>query len=125
MSEKAQRKTAEWVTFSLSVLILCSLFAYLIFQLTQKNEPYAVVDVKTLLNETKEQAGLFITPIEVKNTSGRTLSELKIEISGKQINRTVELKYLAEKSKSRIYVYFEQEPQQLEIKAKPLYYRLE
>lgn len=86
--EKPPRSIAEWISFSIALLILTAVVGLVVYQwITQKNEP--VMLSVTRKNEIREAPGQFYVPFSVTNTGGET-AELVQVIAELRINGEVE-----------------------------------
>ena len=124
------RKLAEWVSLGISAALIATLAGYLVYQGLQPQPPYVAAEAQVLMNRVLEKDGKYILPIEVVNHGRLTLRELNVEVEyrgpdGKQETREFTIDYLGEQSKQKIYLYFDQHPRDLQVKAEPLTYRLD
>lgn len=86
--DRPPRSPAEWLTFSIALLILTSVVGLVGYQwITQKHEP-AVLSV-TRKNEIQRSPGQFYVPFSVTNSGGET-AELVQVIAELRINGKVE-----------------------------------
>jgi len=74
---------------------------------------------------------VFILPVEVENSGERTLRDLTVELtytpSGEQEPRKAEatIDYLGQRARQKIYFYLNHDPRQMQVKVRPLHYRLD
>lgn len=88
VEEKPLRSPAEWISFSIALLILTAVVGLVVYQwITQKQEP-AMLSV-TQKNEVQRTPGQFYVPFSVTNTGGET-AELVQVIAELRINGKVE-----------------------------------
>jgi uncharacterized protein (TIGR02588 family) len=88
IEDRPPRSLAEWITFSISLLILTGVVGLVVYQwITQKHEP-AVLSVMRK-NEVQRSPGQFYVPFSVTNTGGET-AELVQVIAELRINGKVE-----------------------------------
>lgn len=88
VEEKPLRSPAEWISFSIALLILTAVVGLVVYQwITQKQEP-AMLSV-TQKNEVQRTPGQFYVSFSVTNTGGET-AELVQVIAELRINGKVE-----------------------------------
>ncbi len=76
-----ERTAAEWVTFSVSVLILLALVGLVIFQaLTRGNKP-STIKVEPMLQEVRQSEGAFYLPITITNDGDAAVGDVEIQMS--------------------------------------------
>jgi uncharacterized protein (TIGR02588 family) len=126
----AGRKIAEWVSLSISGLIILVLSGYLLFEAFQGNDPVITVDAEARLSEVAEAGKRFILPVRISNRSKQTLLDLKVELRYEPPGSSPEttdllIDYLGEQSQQTVYFYFDQHPSGLKVEARAASYRLE
>jgi uncharacterized protein (TIGR02588 family) len=76
-----ERTAAEWVTFSVSVLILLALVGLVIFQaLTRGNRP-STIKVEPMLQEVRQSEGAFYLPITITNDGDEAVGDVEVQMS--------------------------------------------
>ena len=79
--EKEGRTGAEWVTLSISVLIIASLVGLLTYlYFTQGTDP-PIIEVEAKLEEVKQQGDSYYLPLTITNTGEKTAEDVQIEVS--------------------------------------------
>ncbi|WGV26881.1 TIGR02588 family protein [Halotia branconii] len=127
-SEKPKRSFAEWVTFSIALLILAvimSLVGYI--WLNDKNQPpiVSVTNKQTI----REINGQFYVPFEVVNTGGDTAESVQI-IAELQINGKVvetgeqQIDFLSRDEREEGAFIFSQNPRQGKLTLRVSSYKL-
>ena len=124
------RLLAEWVSLGISLLLILGVAGFLLYEALQPSPPYVPAQARALVEETRPQDDRYIMPVEVHNGGERTLREIKIELEytspdGKRETRDATLDYLGERSRDRVYFYFDDDPRGLHVQAKPVTYRVE
>lgn len=124
------RKLAEWVSLGISAFLVLGLAGYLVFLVTQPRSPYVTLIVTPLVQQVQRAGDLYILPIEVRNSSPRTVRELKVQArqqapDGQWHSREFTLKYLGAQGSQKVYLYFDHPPRAGQVTAQPLEYRLE
>ena len=124
------RKVAEWVTLGISVALILGLAGYLVYQALQPQPPYVPAEAQVLMNRVIEKEGKYILPIEIINHGRLTLRDLTVEVEyrspdGKTETHELTIDYLGEQSRQKAYVYFDEHPRGLQVKANPTTYRLD
>ena len=122
--KRAGHTFAEWVSLCASALLILCLAGYLLFEAFQSNGPFVPVEIQT-----REVQGQFVLPVRITNRGGRTLRDLKIELSadsGAENPQPTDLviDYLGEGSEQIGYFYFDRHPRELKVKARAISYRV-
>ena len=126
----AGRKFAEWVTLSLSTLLVVGLAAFLAYEALRRDPPLVPVHVRVLTNEAQATAGRYVVPVEVRNSGRQTLKDLKVRVSYRAPDGTPQtsdflIGYLVEGAPETVFLYFERHPSELQVKAEPFSYQLD
>jgi uncharacterized protein (TIGR02588 family) len=124
------RKLAEWVTLSISALIILTLAGFLLWEARQGHEPLQVVTVQPGWMEVREIQGQFILPVTVTNLGRRTLRDLRIDLAYQLRDKDEEktdllIDQLDKHGCETVYFYFDQAPSQLGVKVRATSYRLD
>lgn len=124
------RKIAEWVTMSVSSLLLLAVAGYLVYEGLKDKSPYAAPDLQFFYDEVRQVGGQYVLPVEVRNEGDRTLQQFKGEVSGKdaqgkEIKREFTIDYFGEHTSRRLFLPFESNPRELYLKFQPIEYRLD
>lgn len=113
------RRAAEWLTLSLSALLILAVVVFLVREATQGAEPYVTVELSVL----RQDARSGIVPVEVFNPGEVALMDVVVRIeAGEGRGHEVTLDYLGEQERQKIYVYARQAG---EVRAEVLSYRVE
>lgn len=125
-----QRKLAEWITLSASILIVVLVAAYLIYDSTRSQEPAVPIEVRVQTAQAREQDGRYIVPIEIRNHGDRTVNALKIQVTwttpnGQTTESDLTIDYLGERASETAYLYLDHPPDQLKPSARPVSYQLD
>ena len=125
-----QRKLAEWITLSASILIVALVAAYLIYDSTRPQPPAVPIEVRVQTREAREQSGRYIVPVEIRNHGDRTVNALKIQVTqitpaGQTTETDFTIDYLGERASETAYLYVDHPPDNLKITARPLSYQLD
>jgi uncharacterized protein (TIGR02588 family) len=128
--QDTERRVAEWVTLSVSTLLILAISAYLLIEATRPVGPYVPVEARPLPEEVRQEGKQYILPIEITNRGRRTVRDLQIEVKlrapgGTSETREWTIDFLAEQSRQKAYLYLPWPPDPTGIEAKPLLYRLE
>ncbi len=124
-------RLAEWVSLTISALILLTLAGYLVYEAFQANEPYVPVEVQPRTAEVRQvDDGRFILPVFIANRGQQTLRDLNIELSYQPPDRQPEtteilIDYVGERSEHTVYFYLDQDPATLKPKVRATSYRLD
>lgn len=124
------RKFAEWVTLSLSALIVAAVATFLVVEAVRRDSPFVPVHVRVLTNQARETAGRYVVPVEVRNDGRQTLKDLKVQVTyrgpgGAPQTSDVLIDYLGEGAPQKVYLHFDRPPAELQVKAEPFAYQLE
>jgi uncharacterized protein (TIGR02588 family) len=124
------RLLAEWVSLVASALLILGLAGFLLYEAVQPDDPYIGAQVRPLLDQTRQEDGRYILPVEIRNPGQRTFRDLKVEVEyvspeGKPETQDATLDYLGEGSRQRVYFYFDEDPRGLKAKAEARVYRVE
>lgn len=126
--QKPPRSPAEWITFSIALLILGSIIGLVIYKwITQKNQP-PVLSV-TQPSEIRQLPGQHYVPFSIENTGGETAESVQV-IAELRINGEVEesgeqqIDFLASGEKSEGAFIFSRDPRQGELIVRVASYKL-
>lgn len=128
---RGPRHVAEWVSFTLSALLLLSLAGYLVQQGMNENVVAVPVETRVRIDQVQQVGARFIVPVEIHNRGRRTMSDAKIQVThtpsggGERQVQDATIDYLGEGSVEQIYVYFDSDPNGQDVRATVLHYRLE
>lgn len=75
------RKFAEWVSLSISVLLILGLTGYLINEALQSNDNLVLVTVRVLTAQSGRAGEQYVLPVEVTNRGSHTLRDLQVEVT--------------------------------------------
>lgn len=126
----AGRKLAEWVTLTLSALLVLGVAAYLVYEALRETAPFASVEVQVRTERAQQKGGRYIVPVEVRNGGRQTLKDLKLEVTYRWADGAAErgdvlIDYLGERSSHTVYLYFDRAPEDLQVTATPFAYQLD
>lgn len=124
------RSAAEWVTLSISTLLLLGVVGYLVREAMTPSPPFVSVEARPLMRQVKQEDGRYILPIEVRNKGNRALRDLRLEASyrgtdGSEETLDLEITYLGEASTETLYLYLERPPADLGFEVQPRSYALD
>lgn len=126
------RRTAEWVSLGISALLILSIAAYLLWEGVTAQQTAVPVDVKVRPDRTQQAGERYVLPVEVRNNGQVTLRDLRIvvELAGADAGadagpREIDIDYLGQRSGQTLYLYFDRDPRSLDVRARPVQYRLE
>ena len=125
-----QRKLAEWITLSASILIVALVAAYLIYDSTRPQQPSVPIEVRVQTAQAREEGGRYIVPVEVRNHGDRTVNALKIQVTwitpnGQPTESDFTIDYLGERASKTAYLHLDHPPDQLKLTARPFTYQLD
>ena len=124
------RKLAEWVSLGVSLCLILGIAGFLLYETLRSSAPHPIVRTRLLHQEVKKVDGRFILPVEIQNRGERAIRLLRLEVSytppgGREETRELDVDYLGEKSGQTVYLYFDEDPKTLGVKAEPQFYFLE
>lgn len=127
---RSARTVAEWISLGISILLILGMAAYLVYQGLQPHPPYLPIAVRPLWSQMEHGGGRYLLPLEVKNQGRRTARQLVVEVEstgpeGKPEKREITVDYLGERSTQKVYLSFDRDPRQAQLKAAPSYYQLQ
>lgn len=124
------RRVAEWITLSVSTLLILGIAGYLVYEMTRSGGPHVTVEARVLFAEVRHEGGRHILPIEIENPGRRTLRDVQIEVrlrppNGPRETRELTIDYLGEKARQKVYLYLDWPPKPGSVRVAPLLYRVE
>ena len=124
------RKLAEWVTMGLSVVLVLGTVGYLVYLGLRGDPPLVPVQITVLADQSREKAGRYVVPVEVRNQGQRTLKNLKVRLSqrtagGREEAGDLTIDYLGERATATVYVYLNKDPREQPLEVEPSNYQLE
>lgn len=79
--EKEGRTGAEWITLTISILIIASLVGLLTYlHFTQGTKP-PIIQVEAKLEEVKQQGDAYYLPLTITNMGEKTAQDVEIQVS--------------------------------------------
>jgi uncharacterized protein (TIGR02588 family) len=126
---KRSLKLAEWLTLVVSSILVLAVVVFLVVELLQKEDEFAVIEIKPNLAKTQERGGHFILPVEVLNHGNQTLSEVAIRAVAPGGSETAPhdfvLDYLGAKATEQVFMIFDLDPRKEKLVFKPLHYQID
>ena len=128
---RGPRKFAEWVSLALSAVIIVILAGYLLFEAVTGSGPIVPAEARVRLDQISHAGERYVVPVEVSNRGERTMRDAKVEVTHRTAQQMPSetqdftIDYLAERSSQTVYLYFDRDPAQLDVRATVLHYRLE
>ena len=128
---RGPRKFAEWVSLAVSIVIIVTLAGYLLYEAVTGGGPIVPAEARVRLDQVSRAGERYVVPVEVSNRGERTMRDAKVEVTHKPSpdmppqTQDFTIDYLAERSSQTIYIYFDRDPAQLDVRATVLHYRLE
>jgi uncharacterized protein (TIGR02588 family) len=123
---RGPRRLAEWLSFGVSLTLVLSVVGYLFWRLREPATDNVLVQVSLQLDRASEQQGRFIVPIRVKNPGFRTLRDLQVRVDyrqqGEPRSLDVLVDYVGQSAEQLVYVYFDQNPSTLSVRAEAISY---
>lgn len=116
VESKKPRSPAEWITFSIALLILATLIGLVIYKwFTQKNQPPLLSIIPK--SEIRQAPGQFYVPFAITNTGGATAESVQViaelSINGKiEESGEVQIDFLASDEKQEGAFVFSRDPRQ-------------
>jgi uncharacterized protein (TIGR02588 family) len=126
----ALRTAAEWTSLIVSAIIVFGLAAYLLIESRRPESDHVPAHVRVRTDQARQVGRQYVLPVEVFNRGRRTLRELSLEVTytsreGQDEQREVLLDYVGEGSRETVYLYLDSDPAKLDVRAQPLFYRME
>jgi uncharacterized protein (TIGR02588 family) len=108
-------RIAEWVSLTISVLLVGSVAAFLLVQALRPRSPYLEVEARLLVEQTEPRGEGFVAPLQVTNRGERTLTRILVSLRGEDEGdagaaREIELHYLGGGTTRTTYVVFDRDP---------------
>ena len=80
--------------------------------------------------EVTEQAGRYVLPLDIVNSSARTIRDLQVRIDyrgegGERRSLDVLVDYLGQESEQVVYTYFRADPRTLSVRAEAISYQVD
>lgn len=126
------RKLAEWVTLGVSILLVLGVAGYLAYHAISADDPYVPVRVTPALDQARDLSGgqQFVLPVRIQNFGSRTIKDFQAELrwrspSGREETRQFKIDYLGEHSAQEQFIYLDDDPRTLGIRARPLQYSVD
>ncbi len=124
------RKLAEWITMILSAMIVLAVAGYLVYGITQPDEPFVASQVRVLKDQARRQGQAWIVPVEVHNRGSQTLRRLLVDITWPgdarpPESRRLQIDYLGERATHTSYLYLPTDPAGLTFDAHPISYQID
>jgi uncharacterized protein (TIGR02588 family) len=125
---KQPRSSAEWITFSIALLILATLIGLIIYKwVTQKNQP-PLLSI-TPKSEIRQVPGQFYVPFTITNLGGTTAESVQViaelSIDGKiEESGEVQIDFLASDEKQEGAFVFIRDPGQGKLVMRVASYKL-
>lgn len=118
----------EFISLTISIILLACVGAYLMWNIADSSSPYVVITASATQERATMAGGRYIMPLDVKNSSGKTVNYIKLHIqarldSGLTEVQEAEVEYLSSRSTQRIYVYFDTPVSGNNIEVTPVYYK--
>ncbi len=121
-----QAEFGEAISLGISIVLILSLFVYLIFcMMTRGDSPYVRITAYHG-NVSELPDGSYIVPVTVKNEGETTVSFVKISVAfGGKENQEIEIEYLPRRSARQVYLYVDRSYPEDSIQFSPVYYQLD
>lgn len=121
------RTIAEWVTLGLSAAIVAGLAGYMLYHALRSDAPYVPAEVRPLMDQVSQEGDTYFLPVEIHNNGRRTLRDFTAELTyrtpdGSRQTREIKLDFLAERARETRYFYFDHDPRDLQVEARPVGY---
>jgi len=113
--QEKKRTAAEWVTLSLSVLIVLALAGLVIYQQMVRGTEPPSIEVMPKLEEMRQEGDAYYVPIEVTNKGETTAEDIEVQLSldtgeGQPETAAFTLKFLAGAESESQTVVFQSDP---------------
>lgn len=127
---RGPRRVAEWITFGVSLALVLALAAHLAWRLREPASERVDARVAPRFAEVTEQAGRYVLPLDIVNSSARTIRDLQVRIDyrgegGERRSLDVLVDYLGQGSQQVVYTYFRLDPRTLSVRAEAISYRVD
>ena len=125
-TKKAERKTAEIITFGFSIALLVGIAYFLIHQgNTNNHSNFLQLSSVLKFEEMKKEGEFYILPLKIHN-NGKTAARVQIHVDlgegESPRERSIDLDYLDKQGDQTIYLNLRNEPKAEAIKVTPLFY---
>lgn len=124
------RLLAEWITLGVSLLLIFLTAGYLVYDSTRPRDSILPIAVRPLLEDSRQEGGRHILPVEIENGGRRTIRDLNVEVTflsdaGERKTQEIRIEYLGEHSKQEVYVFIDRDPAEARVEGRVRNYRLD
>lgn len=129
-ASRGPRRLAEWVSFAVSLALVLGVVAHLLWRMREPVTEAVSARVTPQLAQVSEQSGRFVLPLAIENPGARTVRDLQVRIEYRGARGATEsmellIDYVGQASEQLVYIYFEDDPRSLSVRAEPISYRLD
>jgi uncharacterized protein (TIGR02588 family) len=123
------RRVAEWISFGISLALVVAVVVHLVVRSLEPSHEALQAHVTPLFDGVTHEAGRYVVPFEVRNSSPRAARDLQIriryELEGRPESMDVLIDYVGQTSVQTVYGYFREDPRSLSLTADAVSYRID
>ena len=127
---RGPRRLAEWVSFAVSLALVLGVVAHLLWRMREPVTEVVSARVTPQLAQVSEQSGRFVLPLAIENPGARTVRDLQVRVNYRGARGATEsmellIDSVGQSSEQLVYIYFDDDPRSLSVRAEPISYRVD